>query len=669
METTFSATSLNQNASPLATTSLSGGTNLLANSNPLDISNSSSFSGRSSSQPSSGSSAIGGNIITGDGEWVIKGIDQKRFASLVQNTLDNFTSTIFDRLNDKYISENGDQLTSSAVIKQNPFANGNNPFGEGNQPVLPALDFLKSQYGENFPLPSGNASDLASGVSDNPFGGGANPVTGGGSSAIGLAGDNSVVVTGDGSGNPLSGGANPGGDGSSTIAIAASPDSPNAGSTNPLAAGGSGGGSNPLAAGGSGGGTNPLAAGGSGGGSNPLAAGGSGGSSNPLAAGGSGGGSNPLAAGGSGSSSNPFASGGSGGMGNPLDGTSNFDITSILGDTSKASDKEILSKVLDFTLDFAGSLNSMGSNSPVGSIGGNDSPLKTPSDLLRLYRSDMTAFGLTVDSFTNFTGENNPFAGTSNPFAGSQGSGGLAEQEARLTKFLGWALDGLLPFTGRPNVFQTNEGELPLGYGNRDFGTGNAVIGNANRDYGKNNGSIGNNNWNWDSTTNNASVGSGNFNFGSENKTVGNANFSLDNSNDNNTFGNGNWNIGSGNSTLGNGNYNFGNNNLVIGNGNKVFTSNSIVIGNGNWSVVMENNATNLASISTIVEKMNTLSLGTQIKGVVDNLVDTTVKKMGNLFYGLTKDFDQSQKQTFDNVIRQKDTYSLQNPFASLASI
>ena len=619
---TSSSTSLNQNASPLATTSLSGGTNLLANSNPLAISNSSSFSGRSSSQPSSGSSAIGGNIITGNGEWVIKGIDQKRFASLVQNTLDNFTSTIFDRLNDKYISENGDQLTSSAVIKQNPFANGNNPFGEGNQPVLPALDFLKSQYGENFPLPSGNASDLASGVSDNPFGGGANPVTGGGSSAIGLAGDNSVVVTGDGSGNPLSGGANPGGDGSSTIAIAASPDSPpNTGSTNPLAAGGSGGGSN------------------------------------------------PLAAGGSGSSSNPFASGGSGGMGNPLDGTSNFDITSILGDTSKASDKEILSKVLDFTLDFAGSLNSMGSNSPVGSIGGNDSPLKTPSDLLRLYRSDMTAFGLTVDSFTNFTGENNPFAGTSNPFAGSQGSGGLAEQEARLTKFLGWALDGLLPFTGRPNVFQTNEGELPLGYGNRDFGTGNAIIGNANRDYGKNNGSIGNNNWNWDSTTNNASVGSGNFNFGSDNKTVGNANFSLDNSNDNNTFGNGNWNIGSGNSTLGNGNYNFGNNNLVIGNGNKVFTSNSIVIGNGNWSVVMENNATNLASISTIVEKMNTLSLGTEIKGVVDNLVDTTVKKMGNLFYGLTKDFDQSQKQTFDNVIREKDTYSLENPFAFLASV
>ncbi len=636
METTFSTSSLNQSANPLATTSLSGGANLLANSNPL-ASNSSSFTGRSSSQFSSGSSALGGNIITGNGEWVIKGIDQGRFSSLVENTLENFTSTIFDRLNDKYISEGGDKLTGSGVSNESPFANGNNPFGEGNLPVLPALDFLKSQYGENFPLPSGDASNFAGG-SGNPITGDNNPVTDG-ISNIGLAGDNNVVVTGDGSENPLEVSGNPVTDDSS-IAIAASPGDNSASSSNPLA-------------------------------------GGSASSSNPFAGGGSAGSSNPFAGGGSASSSNPFAGGGSSGAsGNPLaGGTSNFDITSLLGDTSTSSDSQILSKVLDFTLDFAGSLNSMGSNSPFGSIGGNESPFKTPSDLLRLYRSDMTSFGLTVDGFTDLTGENNPFAGSSNPLAGTnpfasgEGEGGLAEQEGRLSKFLGWALDGLLPFTGRPNVFQTPEGELPLGYGNRDFGSGNATIGNANRDYGSNNGSIGNNNWNWDSTTNNASVGNGNFNFGSYNKTVGSGNWTLDHSNDNKTYGNGNWNIGSGNSTLGDGNYNFGNNNLVIGSGNKVFTSNSIVIGDGNWSVVMENTPTNLATISSIIEKMDTLALGSEIKSVVDNLVDTTVKKMGNAFYGLTKDFDESQKKTFDNVIREKDTYSLENPFAFLSSI
>jgi hypothetical protein len=604
METKFSATLLNQSAITLTSTSLSGGANLLANSSPFAISSSSSFSGGSSSQSSDTNIALGGNIIIGNGEWVIRGIEQERFASLLENTFDNFTTTIFDRLNDKYISENGEQITNTTISNQNPFANGNNPFGEGNMPALPALDLLKSQYGDNFPLPSPDASNPVAGDSSNPFSGSANPATDG-ISGIGLTGDNSVVVTGDGSENPLEGGAN--------------------------LVTGSGGGSNPFAGGGSGGGSNPFAGGG--------------------------GGSNPLASGGS-----------NGGTGNPLGGTSNFDITSILGDTSTASDKEILSKVLDFTLDFAGSLNSMGSNSPFGGIGGNESPLKTPSDLLRLFRSDMTGFGLTVDSFTNFTGENNPFAGTSNPFAGSQGEGGLAEIEGKLTKFLGWALDGVLPFTGRPNVFQTPEGELPLGYGNRDFGTGNAIIGNANRDYGNNNGSIGNNNWNWDSTTNNASVGSGNFNFGSYNKTVGNGNFSLDNSNDNKTFGNGNWNIGSDNSTFGNGNHNFGSNNLVIGNGNKVFTSNSIVIGNGSWSVVMDNTPTNLASISSLFEKIDTMGLGSEIKSVVDNLVDTTVKKMGNIFDGLTDDFDDSQKQTFDSVIRQKDTYSLENQFAFLAS-
>jgi hypothetical protein len=633
METKSLSNPLDQSANLLTSTSLSGEANFLANSSPLTISNSSAF--RSSS--SSGSSSLGGNIIIGNGEWVIKGIEQDKFASLTEKTLDSFTSTIFDRLNDKYISENGDKLTGSGVSNENPFANGNNPFGEGNMPALPALDLLKSQYGENFPLPSGDASNAVGGTDNS------NPSTDN-ISSIGLAGDDNIVVTGDGSENPSESSATPAIDDSNTVAIAqvnpefipANSDNQNAGNSDPFANGSSG-------------------------------------EDNPFANGGSSEG-NPFDNGGS-SEGNPFATGGSG-EGNPLPGaTSSFDITSILGDTSTGSDKETLSKVLDFTTNFAGSLDSIGSNIPFGNVSSNESPFETPSDLLRLFRSDMASFGLTVDSFTNFTGENNPFAGSDNPFAGTnpfannEGEGGLAEQEGRLIKFLGWALDGLLPFTGRPNVFQTPEGELPLGYGNRDFGSGNATIGNANRDYGSNNGSIGNNNWNWDSSTNNASIGNGNFNFGSYNKTVGNGNWTLDHSSDNNTFGNGNWNIGSDNSTLGNGNFNFGSNNLVIGNGNRVFTSNSIVIGNGNWSVVMENTASNLVNISSILEKMDTFALGSEIKGVVDDLVGTTVRKMGNLFSGLTEDFDDSQKQTFDNVICEKDTYSLENPFASLASV
>ncbi|TWH50677.1 hypothetical protein CAL7102_05009 [Dulcicalothrix desertica PCC 7102] len=42
---------------------------------------------------------------------------------------------------------------------------------------------------------------------------------------------------------------------------------------------------------------------------------------------------------------------------------------------------------------------------------------------------------------------------------------------------------------------------------------------------------------------------------------------------------------------------------------------------------------------------------------------------MGNVFYGLTDDFDSSEKETFDKVIRNEDAYTMQNPFASLASV
>ncbi len=595
MEPMLSVTSLNQNSNSLTTNLPSSAGNLLAKAGELLASNSSSSTGstlfgRSSSPFSAGSSALGGNVIIGDGKWVATGIDQNIVSLLAENTVSNFTNIIFDRLEAKYVSEGGDKLTGgSTVTNENPFANGNNPFGEGNFPSLPALDILKSQYGENFPLPSGDATNFGTGGSGSPFGG-SNTVTDG-SSDIGLAGGDNPV-TGDGSDNLFVSENNPVTD---SIAIA---------------------------------------------GENTLTSGGSG---NPFAGGGS---ENSFAGGGSG---NPFAGGGSG---NPFSG----DISKlIIGDVSgNLSTKDTLSGVLDKISNFSDSLSSMSS---IGGTDSNESPFETPSDLLRLFRSGMASFGLTVDSFTNVTGENNPFAGSSNPFAGTNPfASGNTEQDSQLFKFLGWALDGLLPFTGRPNVFQTPEGELPLGYGNRDFGSGNATIGNANRDYGSNNGSIGNNNWNWDWATNNASIGNGNFNFGSYNKTVGNGNWSLDNSSDNKTLGNGNWNIGSDNSTLGNGNFNFGSNNLVIGDGNWVFTSNSIVIGNGNWSVVMENTPTNLASVSSIVEKMETLAIGSEIKTVVDNLVDTAVKKMGSAFYGLTTDFDDSQLSTFDKVIRAEDS-------------
>jgi hypothetical protein len=63
------------------------------------------------------------------------------------------------------------------------------------------------------------------------------------------------------------------------------------------------------------------------------------------------------------------------------------------------------------------------------------------------------------------------------------------------------------------------------------------------------------------------------------------------------------------------------------------------------------------------------LALGAEIKSVVDDLVSTTVTKMGNVFYGLTDEFDSSEKATFDKVIRNTDAYTMENPFASLASV
>jgi hypothetical protein len=673
METGFSTTSL--------TTPLSNSANILATSNSLSNSSSSlldtSLFGKSSSNI--GNTPINGNIIVGNGASVIPGDNPQLFTTQVRNALDNFVSIVFDRLNNKFVSEGGDTKTYT-VPNENPFANGNNPFGEGNMPELPARDFLVSQFGENYPMPSEDASNFLqenfpNGVNYMPFGGspfsdGSGTVTDGNNS-FGSNGNAPV----DGSNNPPTGvndlylvGDSPTVDSGENLIAAVNNDDLTTsvnksntvhGDASPSSEGGNLFSDGSIRSESTSG--DVISNSGDSSSSDVISNSGdsSSGNDNPF--------TNSFAGG------NPFAQGFgganlSGGSSDSTTGTSNSN------PFAGASLTETLSGTLDFVIDLRESFRSMGSNSVFGGNAGNQSPLNSPSELLRLFRSDMTGFGLTVESFTNFVGENNPFAGTSNPFAGTnpfaegENDSTIQQLDNRLFKFLAWALDGLLPVTGTPNVFQTPEGELPLGYGNRDFGSGNAVVGNANRDYGTNNGSIGNNNWNWDSATNNATIGNGNWNFSSDNKTVGNGNWNLDYASDNKTFGNGNWNIGSDNSTLGNGNYNFGNNNLVIGNGNWVFTSNTIVIGNGNWSVVLDNTPANQATVSTLLERVNNIALGAEIKNVVDDLVDTAIRKMGNTFYGVTEGFNQAQKDTFDKVIREQDTLSLKNPFASLAN-
>ncbi|GJD16775.1 hypothetical protein RIVM261_017310 [Rivularia sp. IAM M-261] len=635
METGFSTTSLNLDNNTLGT---STGANILKTSSSLSTSSSNSLLGGISLGRSSSnfrSLSLSGNIIVGNNASVIPGDNPQSFATQARNALDKFVTVVFDRLNDKFVSEGGDKKTYS-VANENPFANGNNPFGEGNMPELPARDFLVSQFGENYPMPSEDASNFLQenfpdGVNYMPFGGSPLGSEGGtvtDGSSLPVNGGNVSV---DGSSNPSTG--------VSDLYLTDNSPSVDSGDDSLIAAADTG---------------NPPPSLDSG---NSVTGGGSGSS-----------GGNPFG-GGASSGGNPFGGGASGGSGNPITGGGSDN------PFAGASVNETLSGTLDFVLDLRESFRSMGSNSLFGGNSGNESPLNSPSELLRLFRSDMAGFGLTVESFTNFVGENNPFAGTDNPFAGgnpfasNENETAIEKLDGRLFQFLGWALEGLLPFTGTANIFQTPEGELPIGYGNRDFGSGNATIGNANRDYGTNNASIGNNNWNWDAATGNATIGNGNWNFSSDNKTVGNGNWNLDYSSGSNTFGNGNWNIGSNNSTLGNGNYNFGNNNLVIGDGNWVFTSNSIVIGNGNWSVVLDNTPANQLTVSSLLEKVNNLALGAEIKSVVDDLVSTTVTKMGNVFYGLTDDFDSSEKETFDKVIRNTDAYTTENPFASLASV
>ncbi|MGB3641828.1 MAG: hypothetical protein WBA39_30270, partial [Rivularia sp. (in: cyanobacteria)] len=301
------------------------------------------------------------------------------------------------------------------------------------------------------------------------------------------------------------------------------------------------------------------------------------------------------------------------------------------------STSEILKGVRNSLLIFNAKLNSSGAFGE-----GNDTPLQTPNDLLTLFRNDMFSFNNSANSFQGLVGDDNPFSsGEYNPF----GEGTLAEEIP--FDILNVALDGLLPFNGNENVFSTPEGEIPIGNGNQDFGSENAVIGNANWNYGNLNATIGNGNWNWDDAIHNVTVGNGNWHldFSADNKTVGNGNWYWDSSSDNTTLGNGNWNFGDNNTTIGNGNWDFGNNNTVIGNGNRVYTDNSIVIGNGNWSVVVDKSA---EIGEDLLGELETIAMGIGVKSSANMLVDSVMGKMGEIFQPLTEDFDESALNTYN---------------------
>ncbi len=469
--------------------------------------------------------------------------------------------------------------------KENPFSDGKNPFGEGKYPLPPAYEEVES-------------SEEAETV---------------------LAGDDSAKddKTSDESNNPFAGGAG-GGEG------------------NPFAGGAGGAGS---------GEGNPFAGGAGGAGSgegNPFAGGAGGGEGNPFA-GGAGGGSNPFAGG-----EDSVAEEGS------MSEESSFDVTSFMfgdslssmnggaegseesGGMPSSSPSETLRTVYDTLTRFAADATYP------GFAMGNETPLKTSDDLLTLFRNDMfsNSGSNSSNSFEQLMGEDSPFGSEENPLADGKMAENLDIIEA--------ALDGLLPFNGSESVFNTPEGEIPLGNGNIDDGKDNAVIGNANRDYGNTNATIGNGNWNWDDATNNSTVGNGNWHldFSNNNNTLGNGNWYWEDSDDNSTLGNGNWSFGDNNSTIGNGNFNFGNNNTVIGNGNWVYTDNSIVIGNGNWSVVIDKSA---AGADEFLNDFNaTMTYGVGVKNATDTLVDSMLGKMAEMFMPLTEDLGESAMNTYN---------------------
>ncbi|MFH7026779.1 MAG: hypothetical protein ACHBN1_15550 [Heteroscytonema crispum UTEX LB 1556] len=512
-----------------------------------------------------------GNVVVGNSQWILGSeIAPERFASVVSATIDEMVGSVFDKLRSRLPLDEANKPST-----ENPFANGNNPFGEGNEPKLPALDFLKSTYGENFPLPSGGVVDFLKGE--------------GTLNGTGTQPSNSDQLTG-----------------------IYNPDTaPDSGEDLLVSTG------------------------------NPTVGGGS---SNPFAGGGSG---NPSTSGSA--SSQPSFDISKLIFGNTIPSLNGSGDASTDGSVPQQSSSEILRNVQAAILNFTGTLNSAGGDI----FGGNNTPFKTPSDLLTLFRNDMYSFNSGVNAVNELASGDKSSAGGSNPL--SQFAGGGSPDGQIPFDILSVALDGILPFNGSDNVFMTPEGELPIGYGNRDFGSDNATIGNANWDYGKSNATIGNGNWHWDSSTENATIGNGNWHLDSskDNKTIGNGNWYWESTSDNTTLGNGNWHFGNNNTTIGNGNWDFGSNNTIIGNSNRVFTSNSIVVGNGNWSVIIDKSTTGASDFLT---KLDTLVLGIGIKDAADNLVDSLMGKFGEVFQPLTGNLSKSGTQTFNQQFLSQST-------------
>jgi hypothetical protein len=525
------------------------------------------------------------------------------------NLLTGGLSTSISSSSSLPIIENGNNSNSTTVIKSNPFAIvGNVVVGNGqwitSNETIPEsislaltsavdqlLDSVIVKLRNRLPL-----SDAGNGLNQgNPFANGNNPFGDGNQpSAPGLvlnaSGENLVV-----------GGENPFASGEIPIAS----------------------GENPFVSN-----ENPFVSG-----ENPFASG-----ENPFASG-----ENPFASG-----ENPFAGGGANQQ--PSFDISQFvfgnddKLTFLTGDGSvpQLSSSEILKTVQADILSVTKILNS-------GNLfaDGNNTPLQTPSDLLRLFRNDIFSFNSGVNAVNELATGDTSYTDGSNPFL-SLFAGGSQDKEIPFD-ILNVALEGILPFNGKDNVFSTPDGELPIGYGNRDFGTDNATIGNANWDYGNGNATIGNGNWLWDSSTDNATIGNGNWNLDAshDNTTIGNGNWYWNSTSDNTTLGNGNWSFGNNNTTLGNGNWDFGSNNTVIGSGNKVFTSNSIVIGNGNWSVEIDKSS---AGARDLMTQLNTWVSVMGVKDATDNLVNSVLGKLGEAFEPLTHDLTASGTKTFDRL-------------------
>ncbi|MBW4592907.1 MAG: hypothetical protein KME46_08275 [Brasilonema angustatum HA4187-MV1] len=314
----------------------------------------------------------------------------------------------------------------------------------------------------------------------------------------------------------------------------------------------------------------------------------------------------------------------------------------LKGAGGSSSPSDILRIVQDDLLNFTKTVNSATGKKLFSA---NNTPLKSPSDLLTLYKNDILSANTSINTGIQNISNGDPY---SNVFAGSGTQGGSQAVQPP-TDILSTVLGGLLPFSGADNIFNTAEGGIPIGYGNKDFGGNNAVIGNANWNYGQSNVSVGNANWNWDSTKNNATIGNGNWNLESSqnNRTIGNGNWYWESTSDNVTLGNGNWDFGNNNTTIGNGNWDFGSNNTIIGTGNHVFTSNSVVIGDGNWSVIIDKSNT---AAGEFLGKLDNLVLSMGIKDAGDNLVNSLFSKFADAFQPLTGNLGESGLKTYNQL-------------------